>query len=169
MKIKARCFRRCKFGSYIYLLAATETFTMNFNRHYKQAVIYPFIVAMLLTTVFSIIENRNYKSEWFTASAVIEISIIWVLFYSLFICGLSLTILLNKFEKIRTNKLLVILNWFLLPCSFIAVVLSHEISYTIRYDAGKFGSSFVQILILNLPFVIGLILSYICYRKTTNR
>jgi len=86
---------------------------MKVNQHYKQAVFYPFIVVMLFTFVFSIFDNYNYKSEWLTAGSVIMLSIFWAFLYSLFICGLSLTILLNKFEKIRTNSLMAILSWFL--------------------------------------------------------
>jgi hypothetical protein len=150
-------------------LGATESVTMNVNRHYKQAVLYPFIVVILFTIVFSIVDNYNYKSEWLTADSVIMLSIIWAFLYSLVIGIFSLTILLNKIERIRTSILLVVLSWFLLPFSFIAVVISHEINFKMKYEAGKFGSDFIYILILNLPFVIGLIWSYVRYTRTSSR
>jgi hypothetical protein len=61
-----------------------------------------------------------------------------------------------------------ILSWFLLPFSFIGVVISHEISFKTKYEAGRFGTDFIYILILNLPFVIGLVWSYFSYSRTSS-
>jgi hypothetical protein len=142
---------------------------MSLSQHYQQAVFYPFIIVMLSTIVFSIVDNCNYKSEWLTAGSVIMFSIIWAFLYSLIIGLLSLTILLNKFESIKENELFRVLCWFLLPFGFIAVVINHEISFKMQFEAGKFGKDFIYTLILNLPFVIGLICSYVKYIRTSRR
>ncbi len=153
---------------YIFLFAATEVVPMSLNRHYKQAVFFPFIIVMLSTIVFSIVDNYNYKSEWLTADSVIMISIIWAFVYSLVIGLLSLTIFLNKFERIKKNELFMVLCWFLLPFGFIAIIINHEINFKLQYEAGKFGNDFIYLIILNVPFVIGLIWSYFNYINTSS-
>lgn len=120
---------------------------------------------MLFTSVYSIIDNYNYKSEWLTASSVISMQITFTFLYSLIISCLSLTIFLNKFEKIRSNSFWGSLSWFLLPFSFIIIVIVHEVNFSLKYE-GKLGSDFNYYIILNVPFIIGLIWSYIKYRNT---
>ena len=138
---------------------------MTLNRQYRQAILYPFVAVILCTLIYSTLDNYNYKSEWLTAGSVIFLSVIWAFLYSLIISGFALTIFLNKFEKVRTNNLLVILSWFLLPFSFIGVIINHEITFEMKYESGKLGSDFIYVLILNVPFTVGLIWSYFKYRK----
>src|SRR6476659_8267920 len=96
--------------------------------HYKMAIFSPFIIAVLFTGVYSIIDNYNYKSEWLTSGFVISTSIIYAIVYSLIISLLSLPIFLIRLNKIRSNILWVIVCWFLLPFSFIIIVIVHEIN-----------------------------------------
>jgi len=138
---------------------------MSLNRYYKIAALYPSLFVMATVIIFSIIDNHDYKSEWLTADSVIFLSIAYAFVYCLIICGLSATIFLTRFEKIRTSTILTVLSWFLLPFSFIAIVFIHEISFRIKYES-KFGDDFIYVLILNLPFVFGLIWSYLRYRKS---
>src|SRR5688572_14236208 len=100
---------------------------MTLNKYYRQAVVYPFICVMALVITFSIVDNYNYKSEWLTADSVIFMIVLWGFFYSVIVCVLSLTIFLNKIEKVKDNTFLNLLSWFLLPLSFITLVLNHEI------------------------------------------
>jgi hypothetical protein len=137
---------------------------MTLSEHYKKAVLYPSLFVFIVATVFSIIENYNYKSEWLTADTVIFLSIGTAFIYCLIFCLLSLTIFLNRLEKIKENGVLSFLSWFLFPFGFMIVVFAHEISFKIRYDE-KFDSDFVFVIVLNLPFLFGLIWSYVIYKR----
>jgi len=134
------------------------------KKTFRIAVLYPSLFTIVGITIFSIIENYNYTSEWVTKEFVIFLSIIHVLIYSGIFCLLSLPIFLNKFEKIRINVILRILTWFLLPFGFIICVYQKY-----RYLT---YSNFIYDFILNFPFIVGLIYSYIrfsrYYDKTKN-
>jgi hypothetical protein len=137
---------------------------MTLSGYYKKAIFYPSIIIILFTIVFSIIDNYDYKSEWLTADSAISLSILTALFYCLIVSLLSLTIFLNKFKKIKESKTLTFLCWFLLPFGFITIVFIHEINFKLKYQE-KFGDDFVYVIILNIPFVLGIIWSYLKYRK----
>ncbi len=137
---------------------------MTLGKSYKKATLYPSLIIIFATVIFSIADNYNYKSEWMTASSVIFLSIIVAFINCLVISLLSTTIFLNKIPEIKNNRFLNFLSWFLLPLGFITVLLVHEIKFNIKYHE-KFGSGFMYMIILILPFVIGLISSYYKYRK----
>ena len=106
----------------------------------------------------------NYKSDPLTAKSVIQMSILPSLIFSLLICGLSLTIFLNKIKKLNKNVVWNLLTWFLLPFAYISIILLHDFEYRIKYDFG-FGNDFLYILIMTIPYVIGLCWTFIKYRK----
>ena len=135
---------------------------MNLFGYYRKAVIYPSIFIQFFCITYSIIEN--YKSEWLTAKSAIVMSISTSLIFSLFMCGLSLTIFLNKLEKLNKNLIWNILTWFLLPFAYITIVLIHDIRNRIKYEFG-FGNDFLYLLIMTIPFVIGLCWAFIKYRQ----
>ncbi len=137
---------------------------MSLNECYKKATLYPSIIIILGTLVFSIIENYNYKSEWLTGESVIFLAIITAIVYCLIVSLLSLTIFLNKFKKVNENSVLIFLSWFSLPFGFITIVFIHEINLNIKYEE-KGDSDLVYIVIFNLPFILGLIWSYYKYQK----
>lgn len=142
--------------------------SMLLNKYYRIGVIYPSVVVVLLTIVFSIINDHNYKSEWLTAESVIFMSIITAIIYCLLISGLSLTIFLNKNRKVHTSKILTIITWFLLPFGCITIVLIHDIKHRLKYDS-EFGSDFLHLLLMNVPFIFGLIWTYTKFRKNNYR
>jgi len=145
-----------------------KTKPMALREYYKKATLYPSIVILLVTTVFSIIDNYNYKSEWLTPDAVIFLIIVTTFVYCLIISLLSITIFLNKIPKIKNNIILNFLTWFLLPFGVIIPALVYQIKYKIRYDE-DFGNDFKYVVILNLPFIIGLIWTYYEYRNQSRR
>jgi hypothetical protein len=133
--------------------------------YYKKAAFNPSIITLVAIIIFSIIDNYNYKSEWMTAGTIILLSIITAFIYCLIISVLSTTIFLNKYPAIKENRLMNFLSWFLLPFGFIMIALIHEISFKIKYNE-KIEDDFVYTLILNVPFIFGLVWTYIKYRKT---
>ena len=135
---------------------------MKLFKYYRKAVIYPSIFLLFFSTIYSIIDN--YKSEWLTTKFVIVMSSITSLIFSLLICGLSLTIFLNKFENLNKNLIWNISTWFVLPFAYITIILIHDIKNRIKYEFG-FGNDFLYLLIMTSPFVIGLCWAFIKYRQ----
>ena len=137
---------------------------MKLFNYYKKAVIYPSIFILFFCILCSSIDNYFYKNEWLTAKSEIIMSILTSLIFALLICGLSLTIFLNKFEKLNKNLIWNILTWFLLPFAYISIILIHDIENRIKYEFG-FGNDFLYLLIMTMPFVIGLCWTFIKYRQ----
>lgn len=135
---------------------------MTLRRYYRNAVIYPSILVVVLMTIFSIYDNSDYKSEWLTAGFVIETSIFFSLIFSIIISGLSLTIFLNHYKKIRENLIWNVLSWFLLPFGFISLILYLDVSHSIEFQQGL-GNDFIYDLILTVPFIIGLSFTFLTY------
>ena len=135
---------------------------MNLFNYYKKAVIYPSIFILFFCIIYSIIDN--YKSEWLTAKFAIVMSILSSLIFCLLICVLSLTIFLNKFEKLNKSLIWNILTWFLLPFYYITIIWIHDIENRIKFDFG-FGNDFFYLLIMTIPFVIGLSWTFIKFRQ----
>ena len=137
---------------------------MTLGKYYRNSALYPSLVTIFLTIVFSVIYNYDYKSEWMTADSVTFLSVLTSIIYCLIMSSLSTTIFLNKFDKIKDNSFLNFLTWFLLPFGFIIVVFFHEISFRIKYNE-KFDNDFMYISVLNFPFIVGLIWTYCKYKK----
>ena len=152
----------------------TENIIKKVNQCFKNSILYPSLIMIGLMIIFSIVDNYDYKSEWFTADAWIFISIITAIIYSLIIGLLSLPIFLNKIKRIRKNLFLRILSWFLFPYGFITIVFIHEVRFNIKYSEYninghitsnelKFENDFLYLLILNIPFIIGLIWGFLSF------
>jgi len=135
---------------------------MKIFKYYKQAVIVPSLFVLFFCIVYSFLDN--YKSDPLPARSVIQTSIIPLLGFSLLVCGLSLTIFLSKIRRINQNTIWNILAWFLLPMVYISMVLIHDIGYRIKYGFG-FGIDFLYLLIMTIPYVIGLCWTFINFRK----
>ncbi len=136
---------------------------MTLFKYYKNAVIYPSIFILFFCILYSFIDN--YKSEALTAKSVIVMRILPSLVFSLLICGLSLTIFLNKIERLNKNLFWNTLAWFLMPFAYISLILIHDIENRIKYEFG-FGNDFLYLLIMTIPYVLGLCWTFIEYRKT---
>jgi hypothetical protein len=138
---------------------------MTVTDYYKRTCLYCSVVVMIVTTIFAIIENYDYKSEWITAELVIFTLIAYSFIYCLIMSILSATLLLNNFETIKQRSIFSFLSWFLLPFGFSISILIHEINYRIEYNKG-FDNSFMYLLLMTIPFIFGLTRSYVKYRKT---
>lgn len=135
---------------------------MSISELYKRGVLCPWFISIIMVTTYSIIENRNYKSEWLTAESVVEMSIAAAIVYGLIISLLALSIFLNNREKIKSRAFLSALSWFLLPGGFVCVVLGKAINeYVIVGSKGDM----IYALLLNLPFVFGLVWSFQKFRR----
>ena len=133
---------------------------MNLFKSYRNAVIYPSLIMLILSIIYLII--KNYNNEWEYAKSVFQMSILPLLFFALLICLLSTKIFLNKLEKLNKNLIWNILTWFLLPFIYILIILIHDIENRIKYEF-EFGSGFLYILITTIPYVISLCWTFIKY------
>ncbi|OMP74887.1 hypothetical protein BW716_33010 [[Flexibacter] sp. ATCC 35208] len=138
---------------------------MRLSKYYQQATLYPFLITLVITSIFTILENKNYKSEWLTADAVIMMTILYIFFYCLFLSVLCLTIFLCKFEIVRNNRLLTVLSWFLLPLSITILLVIKELSDYPDSGFSSADSDLLYIVFGNVPFIIGLTRAFILYRK----
>ncbi len=134
------------------------------NKVYRIAAIYPSIFVIVACFIYSVIENNNYKCEWLTGGAVTLLVMLITFVFSILMCLFCLTIFLNLKEKIKTNTFLNFLSWFLVPLSPLVFILIHDIIYRLKYN-DRFGSDFFFILILTIPFIVGLIWSFIYYNR----
>lgn len=137
---------------------------MKLFNYYRKAVIYPSLFTLFFCIIYSILDNYNFKSDWQTAKSLIKVAIVFSFIFCLLMCGLSLTIFLNKFKKLGKNLIWNILTWFLLPFGYISMVLIHDIENRIKYAFG-FGNDFIFLLMMTLPFVIGLCWTFMKYRQ----
>ena len=135
---------------------------MKIFNYYKKAIIYPSIFIVCFCVMYAVIDN--YMSDWTVIKEMIAMSAVSSLIYVIIVSVLSVTMYLNKYEIINRNIVWNIVTWFLLPLGYIAIVLFNDISNRVIYGFG-FGSDFVYLLIMILPFVAGLCWTFIAFRK----
>jgi len=135
---------------------------MTTTRYYINSTLYPTILAVLLTLVFSVVNRERLTS----VDSLIHISLTLMtsFTYSIVQSISCLTIFLINIDVIKRNKLLTALSWFLIPFFYIATVLTHQIKFSLRYN-DELGVGFVYIILLILPFIAGLIWTYLRYRQ----
>ncbi len=139
---------------------------MTLNKYYRNALMIPSGFAIAFNLIYSIIlliVDRDYKSEWLTIESVFFVSIVMVTLNAAFVCGLSLPIFLNKYEKVKNNLLLSLLSWFLLPGIWIGYVLVKHGSYLVISGNGLDTES-VFVLSNTIPFLIGLIYTFVKFQ-----
>ncbi len=139
---------------------------MTLNKLYIKGLLLPAIISVITTTVLSTIDNSDYKSEWMSQGYFIGMVIVASFLHSLIISLLAITIFLNK-KIIKTNGILSFLSWFLLPMSWIILTIYKTIDHRLNYETGTTGQ-LVYLVTLNLPFVIGLIWTFIIYKRQLN-
>ena len=135
---------------------------MKLFKYYRKAVIYPSLFILFFCVINLIIDN--YNTEWLTAKSAIIMSISTSSIFFLLICVLSLTIFLNKFEKLNKNLIWNILVWFFLPFAYILMIWIHDIKNRIKFEFG-FGNDFLFLLMMTIPFIISLFWTFLKYRQ----
>lgn len=135
---------------------------MNLFNYYKKAVIYPSVFILFFGIVYSFMEN--FKSDPLPIQSVIQMSILPAFIFTLLICALSLTIFLNKFKRLSKNIIWNLLTWFFLPTGYILIILLHDFQNRIKF-AFCIGTDFFYLMIMTIPYVIGLIWTFMKYRQ----
>ena len=135
---------------------------MIFFTYYIKAVIYPSIFVVFFCIVYSFMDN--YKSDPLPIQSVIRMSIIPAAAFILLICLLGLSIFFNKIKKLNKNLIWNSLAWFLLPVAYIVLIFIHDLENRIKLELG-FGNDFLYLVIMTIPYVIGLSWTFIQFRK----
>lgn len=135
---------------------------MKLFNYYKKAAIYPSFFILFFSIVHSIIDN--YESGGLPDTSAILTSIITSCIFCLLMSLLILTIFLNKLKKFSNNFIWNILSWFLLPCFYLTIIFIYDLKIRIKYDFG-FGNDFLYLLIMTIPFIVGLCWTYAKYRQ----
>lgn len=135
---------------------------MKLFNYYWKAAFYPSLFILFFCIINSII--THYESDGLSDSSAIITSIITSLIFCLLMSGLSLTIFLNRFKRLNKNLIWNILSWFLLPFSYITIIFVYDIKIRIKYGFG-FGNDFLYLIIMTIPFLIGLCWTFIKYRQ----
>jgi len=135
---------------------------MNLSYYYKRATAYPALFVLFFSLVYAIIVNFNSQGN--TNYSAITTAIVSSFLFALLMSILSLGIYLNKISKLHKNISWNLISWFLLPLLYLAIVFMHDLNTRIRLDFG-FGSDFFFLLVMTIPFVIGLCSSFFKYRR----
>lgn len=131
---------------------------------YFKATVYPSLVTFVGTFVWSAIENRNYKSEWMTGNSMNGMAALISLGYVFCVMFLCLPIFLVNNKAVQRSRALTLLCWFGLPLSAMAAAFFFAIRSDLQYGGGL-KSDIIYIILLSAPYLVGLMLTYVQYRK----
>lgn len=142
---------------------------MKLKKLYKESIGYPSIVIIIIsglyTTIYSLTDTQmNHDSMYLWYERVI-MNIFAALIFSIVVGTLSLTIFLNKFKKVYTNRKLSGICWFLLPFGFFALVIGKAINELIDVNSTW---EIIYSLLASVPFIIGLTKGYKKFRMQNN-
>jgi hypothetical protein len=135
---------------------------MKLFNYYRNAVIFPSLFVILFSLSYAFFDN--FSGGWNVLWPAILMSVVTSLIYSLIISLLSLAIFLNKVQRLNQSLVWNMITWFLLPLAYIFVFLIYEVNLRIRFDFG-FGRSFIFLLIMTVPFIMGLFSTFFRFRK----
>lgn len=133
---------------------------MTLSKLYKYTTVYPAIIAIISSSMVSVYENQDYKSEWVTPEASTVMGIIATVIYSLIVSVFCLGIFLNGVEKVRNNFLWSLLSWFLFPYGWIIVSIINTVLAPYPSYIG-----YIYLVTVNAPFIVGLAWTFILFRR----
>ncbi len=140
---------------------------MKLIKYYKDAVLIPslsVIVTYIIFAIFHKIFSQVYESEWLTDEAILLTSFWLVILNALLISVLSVTIFLNKYNEIKANFFLSLLSWFVIPMIWILYILITHFHYVKAYSH-YFNSENIFVFFNTLPYILGLLLAFIKFRR----
>lgn len=132
---------------------------MTLKRLYLLGVLIPGLIVVIATTVSTTFDSEQYKSEWLTKDTIIGMTLLVSLIHTLIISVLSLTMFLNKK---RQTTLITFLTWFLLPITWIIITVYKTVDHRLNYAIDT-KEQLLHLIPLNLPFIIGLALTYLIF------
>ena len=133
---------------------------MKISNYYKNATFYPSWITIIVMAILSAFFSQDYESEWISKGDAMMMDMVFGLLY-IFVMNIAcLPIFFLHNQHIRNNKLLVLLSWFLCPIGVMSSLIFNSLQHS------TFGLD-LWYLIDHLPFLVGLIWTYIHYQKNT--
>lgn len=141
---------------------------MQLIRYYKRAVALPsgiIILGYILYTIYDLTigPSKDYESEWLNPDAADVILIGMVILHCGIVALLCSTIFLIHFSIIRMSPILTFMSWFLLPMIYMGYLM--YLPCRSVYSPVNVPVFYSLILSLTLPFIFGLILTFIKFRN----
>jgi len=87
-------------------------------KYYRNAIIYPSLILLVIVIALSMVEGYDYKSEWITPDIVIFWNIISVCLLLVANVILALPMLLNQYAFVKNDLLFSFVAWFFLPLCY---------------------------------------------------
>jgi hypothetical protein len=143
--------------------------SINITRYYRLAVMLPGLIIFLGYIIFEIgclIFGEEYKSEWLTNDVFVFFGVVIILAQAFIMCILSIPLMLNTHFSIRANRTKSFLTWFLAPMIWLVFLLVNYYRSINSFET--FGES-AWIFSNTLPYIIGLIWTYILFRREIAR
>ncbi len=131
---------------------------------YFKSTLYPALISILATGAWAVYDNRDYKSEWQSGNENIGLSLVLAMGYLVIMMIACLPIFLVDNPRVQRSKLLTFFSWFLVPVGWIVFVFALEIRFDLKFE-GRIGAEIMYNVWLNLPYLVGLVLTYVQYRK----
>jgi hypothetical protein len=139
---------------------------MTLRTCYKYAVIIPSVLVVTGYILYAILYvtlgwGHRYKNEWGDSNAFLLLVIFIAMIKAVITCCLSATLFLNAYVPVRNNALLSFLSWFLLPMIWLGGLPVYEL----YQNRGSSNGQGILFLANTLPFVLGLLVTFILYRR----
>lgn len=127
-------------------------------------MLFPALFSIIFNIFYSFLFQPDTKSEWLTNSFVFFSSIFILIINALFLSILSLGIFLNNYPNVRCNRILSFLTWLGLPTFWCTIILLKHFNLYLITDSYILDET-LYVLSATLPYIIGLIISLIKFRK----
>ena len=138
---------------------------LKMHKIYKQSVIYPAILLLIIAVLYAVEINLLYDMKQ-PVYETVAIHLIAALLYGLVICTLALTIYLNRFGRISASRTFSLLSWFLLPGAFFSLAVGKAIN---EYLTVNSVWEIEYALIASMPFIAGLTIGFRKFRTLPYR
>lgn len=135
------------------------------GKYYRKAILYPALALFLMDWLHGVLIGVSTHNWTYIKEGFIIMTVLYTLQYSLIVGVLSTSIFMVEWPRIQKSTALTILCWFLLPVCFMLLFPVYAY-YNMRFFHRDSYSDEIMILaLLNLPFLVGLIWTYLIYRK----
>ncbi len=134
---------------------------MTIGKAYLKGVLLPAGILPMIVFLYSVTDNFINGSK----GAFLNDSLFWLFMIIPFVFSLTFSILglsmfINLFKPIRSNKVLHFLSWFLLPVAY----MLYSIYYLVIQNHISFELNDMSLSIIYLPFIVGLVYTYRKYK-----
>jgi hypothetical protein len=142
----------------------TGTKMISMRPYYKWAVSWPLLFVIGSQLLYCLYELFFHPTvgEWLTDTSVALSAVLLLLLHSAWVAAICLPLLLADRPLVRRYGVLQLLCWFLLPFTWFASLL---LRYWHTDSSESHGSDNLLLLANTVPFAIGLLYSFLRFRR----